>query len=535
MDFKFNYSICACIKDENEYLDEWVEYHLNLGFEHIWLYDNFSKEPVKEYIKNKPYSSNITVIEWKEKILPQISAYEHFINSFEKYTEWVTFIDIDEFYDFYSDKTIDEVIKRYPDNKLGAIKFCWKMFNADGQIKKLPGGVRERFRRQVRNYGVWDGKYICKPAAIEHPKVHYCITKPGYSFIGVLGDPIAHPMDVCHDFSICSIDHYYTRSLEEWEAKIKRGTSDENCRKNYGDFFNYNLDLLPYVDWSLASSEQDAHCDIICKYAVCLCIKDEGEYLDEWIKHHLNVGFEHIFIYDNNSKIPVKEYVKGKEYQDKVTIIPWDLTDDPQNKAYQHFCKIYRNKVEWCSFLDIDEFFTPTEKDTTVDKLISYYKDKYGDTLGAVHFAWRVYNADGQTTWDHTKGVKERFHKVVPNLDPSGGKYICKLKCVKLPHIHHLFLNTGYKYIDESGNDISAILNSKTASDHSTNICSIDHYYTKSLEEWCNKIRRGSADNVVSRNYMMFFDYNPDLIQYADEKLKDWNQMRSGGSNKDDD
>ena len=526
----YKYSICACIKDENEYLDEWVNYHLHLGFEHIWLYDNFSSNPVSEYIKDKEWASEITVIEWKEKIIPQVSAYAHFIKNFGDITEWVTFIDIDEFYDLVVDKNIDELMQRYPD--VGAVKFSWKMFNADGQIKKLPGGVRERFHKQVKNYGVWDGKYICKPAAIQQPKVHYCIMKPEQSFVGVLGAPISHPMDVCHDYSICSIDHYYTRSLEEWEAKIKRGTSDENCRKNYGDFFNYNLDLLPYVDWSLASSEQKANCDIKCKYAVCLCIKDESEYLDEWIKHHLALGFEHVFIYDNNSKIPVKTYIEGKNYQDKITIIPWDLTDDPQNKAYQHFVKIYRNKVEWCSFLDIDEFFTPQEKNITIDKLIADYIDKYGDSLGAVHFAWKVYNADGQLTWDHTKGVKERFHKIVPNQDPSGGKYICRLRCVKLPHIHHLYLNDGYKYIDEKGKDITYLINTKKASTHSTDIVSINHYYTKSLEEWCNKINRGSADNIVSRNYMQFFDYNPDLIQYADEKLKDWNQTKSGGFGK---
>ena len=31
-------SICAIIKNEHEYLKEWIDYHLNIGFDSIFLY-----------------------------------------------------------------------------------------------------------------------------------------------------------------------------------------------------------------------------------------------------------------------------------------------------------------------------------------------------------------------------------------------------------------------------------------------------------------------------------------------------------------
>ena len=32
-------AICTCIKNEQSYLKEWIDYHINLGFDHIYLYE----------------------------------------------------------------------------------------------------------------------------------------------------------------------------------------------------------------------------------------------------------------------------------------------------------------------------------------------------------------------------------------------------------------------------------------------------------------------------------------------------------------
>ena len=33
--------ICAIIKDEQDYIEEWLDYHLGLGFNHIYLYEDY--------------------------------------------------------------------------------------------------------------------------------------------------------------------------------------------------------------------------------------------------------------------------------------------------------------------------------------------------------------------------------------------------------------------------------------------------------------------------------------------------------------
>ena len=39
-----NVGICTIAKNENTYIDEWVRYHIHLGFDHIWLYGNNDTE-----------------------------------------------------------------------------------------------------------------------------------------------------------------------------------------------------------------------------------------------------------------------------------------------------------------------------------------------------------------------------------------------------------------------------------------------------------------------------------------------------------
>mgnify|MGYP003311472279 CR=1 FL=1 len=39
----------------------------------------------------------------------------------------------------------------------------------------------------------------------------------------------------------------------------------------------------------------------------------------------------------------------------------------------------------------------------------------------------------------------------------------------------------------------------------------VEHYYTKSLEEWKERLNNGSCDPNYSRKYEDFYFYNPDM------------------------
>ena len=45
--------IQAIARQEEKYLKEWIEHHINLGIEHIFLYDNKMLRIQKHTVRNK--------------------------------------------------------------------------------------------------------------------------------------------------------------------------------------------------------------------------------------------------------------------------------------------------------------------------------------------------------------------------------------------------------------------------------------------------------------------------------------------------
>ena len=66
----------------------------------------------------------------------------------------------------------------------------------------------------------------------------------------------------------------------------------------------------------------------------------------------------------------------------------------------------------------------------------------------------------------------------------------------------------------------------------------IDHYYTKSYEEWCEKLSKGSCCPLTTREMEEFYILNPDLeknkidiIERNNNYLKTWweRKRKKGG------
>eukprot|EP00814_Leptocylindrus_danicus_P006501 CAMPEP_0116047434 /NCGR_PEP_ID=MMETSP0321-20121206/28895_1 /TAXON_ID=163516 /ORGANISM="Leptocylindrus danicus var. danicus, Strain B650" /LENGTH=811 /DNA_ID=CAMNT_0003529325 /DNA_START=180 /DNA_END=2616 /DNA_ORIENTATION=+ len=118
-------------------------------------------------------------------------------------------------------------------------------------------------------------------------------------------------------------------------------------------------------------------------------VKDGDRRLKEWIQHNLNVGFDHVYVYDNsgafskeNSLKPVTDLFPP----DKVTRIDWPaqicnnnlarVTDKGERSsqyAADASCRIrYGPQTKWLSFIDTDEYIVPVGK---YDSLKSLFRD----------------------------------------------------------------------------------------------------------------------------------------------------------------
>jgi hypothetical protein len=64
---KYKLTIMAIFKNEQDYMLEWLDHHINQGFDHFYLYcndPNLSKYP---YLNDKKYEKYITLIPWTDK------------------------------------------------------------------------------------------------------------------------------------------------------------------------------------------------------------------------------------------------------------------------------------------------------------------------------------------------------------------------------------------------------------------------------------------------------------------------------------
>lgn len=296
---------------------------------------------------------------------------------------------------------------------------------------------------------------------------------------------------------------YFMEQIMAGKTLIESRTETAARREQIESLWNQKSDLIEEHEKQVKMYylEQNRRSDaaLKCKYysAVILLIKDENRYLKEWLDWHLNLGFDHIYIYDNG----VLEHVTAitgaypKNIQDKVTVLDWSGHHEHiQQDAYNHFLEHFKQDVRWGLFIDSDEFLRFTDAVTTdVNTFLAEYED-YTEVWG-----YEVeYNANGQEKYED-KPVRERF---TMQTDVREGFYYKNF--IQVNRIDSMIMH--YAYYDEQKHQL--FKNDQSNQD----LFVIDHYYTKSWEEWKRKItERGGADPNYHKALREFFVYNPDM------------------------
>ena len=248
--FKYNTAICLLCKNENDYINEWLEYHINIGIEHFYIYDNMSDVPIKNSI-NSDFIDKCTIKEWDLTVEEygniQILCYDNCLHFFKNEAKWIAFIDADEFIDIKSKLNINEFLEQY--DSYDGLYVDWVTYNANGKIKKEDKPVRERFTTTCPYYKDVRGKCIVKSREIFGMSPHFPIMPKNVNVIvdsdcNRVYTPISKglvPIDKI------TINHYITKSYEEWCNKIKRGSSVPEFERKINEFFYFNPEMKEVI------------------------------------------------------------------------------------------------------------------------------------------------------------------------------------------------------------------------------------------------------------------------------------------------
>ncbi|AWK07245.1 hypothetical protein HYN56_24655 [Flavobacterium crocinum] len=130
---KYTFSVCAIFKNEDLSLKEWIEYHLNIGVEHFYLYNNNSTDSFELILE--PYVKNdiVTLISWPLAQEQQMPAYSDCFDRFKNETKWLAYIDLDEFICPFYETDIKKWIGKF--SNYPSVYIYWKMFGTSGIIE----------------------------------------------------------------------------------------------------------------------------------------------------------------------------------------------------------------------------------------------------------------------------------------------------------------------------------------------------------------------------------------------------------------
>ena len=249
-------------KNEAPYIEEWINFHRKQGVSHFFIYDNESTDNLHEVLK--PYiESGLVTYHFIKGRGRQLDAYAKAAHAYGRKYKYLAFIDADEFlfvrknpygeghnlYDF-----VDGFMKAHPN--AGALFVNWLIFGSSGHITKPEGGVLENFTKCAADDFDSYGKYICDPMKVLKFMNHNCICRRGFYTLDETGEVITEVFSEIKHFDHIRLNHYVTKSREEYIEKMNRGMADrvnpkEKRTMEYFDSHDRNeftdTEILSYI------------------------------------------------------------------------------------------------------------------------------------------------------------------------------------------------------------------------------------------------------------------------------------------------
>jgi hypothetical protein len=207
-------AICAIVTDEEMYIDEWLDFHLSIGFHHIFLYDNSDESDLGHgWLSRRPRLANKVTIHHFPGEGMQIVAYQHCLTNFmrPKGYGWVAYLDVDEFLVLKKHTNVIDFLLEHATQ--GSLSLNWEMYGWDGRLQFSPEPVTKRFQGISNNGANVHVKSISNVDAIRRQfNPHFVLLIDGHHQLDTNGDVVAdqwkndkRPTDVA------VINHYQTK------------------------------------------------------------------------------------------------------------------------------------------------------------------------------------------------------------------------------------------------------------------------------------------------------------------------------------
>lgn len=248
------------------------------------------------------------------------------------------------------------------------------------------------------------------------------------------------------------------------------------------------------------------------RFAICAVVKDENQYLREWVSFHLSVGADFILIIDNSPVPNAHEVLGDFILGGAVEVRRFSSRKNQQREAYDRALDYLRNRCDWLAFIDIDEFLFPAHSGSLKDTL----KDFEGFAAVAINWVsfgsnghveppsgWVTENFTDRGALDHSIAAP---HLEIESNDQTRAKKYRPLnshvKCVVSPKrtrffrsAHHFEYTPGSYAVDENFHRVDGPFTQSVSIEK----LRINHYWSKSLKELETKLQKGRVSQSTNK------------------------------------
>ena len=246
--------LLALARDEGRFMDEWINYHLSIGFDHIHICDNNDKNNSIKINNSRVTVHDFTWVDFKSngynwpKLQTQI--YNKILDDLYKTSDYCAICDLDEFFDFKGLNVKEFINKFILEKEYTVAEIAWEVYTDNNLIYTPNIPVQEAYTEicekmpfnWCKNECSW-GKSIFKLNKGIKTTPHWPEPPSMINFK-------SHHVDK----TIACVKHYRTKSLEDYLThKVKNQNfafapaAGGNIIMAYFSFNEVTLDKLIFI------------------------------------------------------------------------------------------------------------------------------------------------------------------------------------------------------------------------------------------------------------------------------------------------
>lgn len=217
---KYHSAIAAIFKNENRYLQEWIEFHHLVGFEHFFLYDNDGGEEAQAILAPYINQGLVTLHPWthldgtrhdrttrfggRDK---NHMAFGHAATHHRAECQWLMKMDLDEFLMPLEGESVTRLIDQHGSDRVRGMQIPRINFGDGGHRSRPNKLVIESYTR--RENAISDHKDLAHTAFLTNNDYKNSAHSWGYQWFS-RGKLLKR-----NQILDMRVNHYYTKSLEE--------------------------------------------------------------------------------------------------------------------------------------------------------------------------------------------------------------------------------------------------------------------------------------------------------------------------------